>query len=421
VGEDRTDAHSVGRGSDRLTIADAAALLRVHKNTIRNRIKNGTYKAEKVITERGPTYLIERESLLTNVTTSALSSTSQQLVSTQGMEFVQELLRPFVRELGQVREELGAERARRLTAEERTASLEAELETLREPQELSSDQREFLRHLRAELASGRLYPATGDREETESEYWEAMQRKRFLLLIFLFLTVVGAGLSVPLVAASSFSCPSSGIPWSVLVLGLLLLPPLYGYWLGRQYILPLLSTQDARHGFLADHEPSYAARVALSARVLIGGLWTPYRIGSRYLYLAVQALEVALGTTVLSLLTKPTLESAARHYICGYSGVLQTTFGVVLLGISMFVGTFLFVVFSGLIGFARARQRLLKQLEADHATEFGTEAVREAVSSAGLGGRNPDALLGLIGLIGTILTTLSALFGLLKVFTDTGA
>jgi excisionase family DNA binding protein len=420
VGEDRTDAHSVGRGSDRLTIADAAALLRVHKNTIRNRIKNGTYKAEKVITERGPTYLIERESLLTNVTTSALSSTSQQLVSAQGMEFVQELLRPFVRELGQVREELGAERARRLTAEERTASLEAELETLREPQELSSDQREFLRHLRAELASGRLYPATGDREETESEYWEAMQRKRFLLLIFLFLTVVGAGLSVELAAAFS-SCPSLDVPWGVLVLGLLLLPPLYGYWLGRQYILPLLSKEDERHGFLADHEPSYAARVALSARVLIGGLWTPYRIGSRYLYLAVQALEVALGTTVLSLLTGSTLETAAAPYTCDYSGVLQTTFGGVLLGTSMFVGTFLFVVFSGLIGFARARQRLLKQLEADHATEFGTEAVREAVSSAGLGGRNPDALLGLIGLIGTILTTLSALFGLLKVFTDTGA
>ena len=57
MGEDRTDAHSVGRGRDRLTIAEAATLLGVHKNTIRNRIKNGSYTAEMVQTERGPSYL----------------------------------------------------------------------------------------------------------------------------------------------------------------------------------------------------------------------------------------------------------------------------------------------------------------------------------------------------------------------------
>jgi excisionase family DNA binding protein len=117
VGEGRTDAHSGGRGADRLTIAEAAALLGVHKNTIRNRIKNGSYRAELVHTERGPTYLIERDSLLTNLTTNTLSSASQELVSQQAMEFVQELLRPFVSELGEIREELGAERVRREMAE----------------------------------------------------------------------------------------------------------------------------------------------------------------------------------------------------------------------------------------------------------------------------------------------------------------
>jgi excisionase family DNA binding protein len=135
VGEDRTGAHSVGRDRDRLTIAEAATLLGVHKNTVRNRIKNGSYRAEMVQTERGPTYLIERESLLTNLTTNTLSSASQELVSQSGIEFVQELLRPFVSELGEVREELGAERARRQIAEERAAALEAELEALREPRE----------------------------------------------------------------------------------------------------------------------------------------------------------------------------------------------------------------------------------------------------------------------------------------------
>jgi excisionase family DNA binding protein len=135
VGEDRTDAHSVGRRVDRLTIAEAAALLGVHKNTVRNRIKNGSYRAEMVQTERGPTYLIERESLLTNLNANTLSSASQELVSQPAMEFVQELLRPFVSELGEVREELGAERARRQMAEERVASLAAELEAFREPRE----------------------------------------------------------------------------------------------------------------------------------------------------------------------------------------------------------------------------------------------------------------------------------------------
>ena len=137
MGEDRTHAHSVGRDGDRLTIAEAAALLGVHKNTVRNRIKNGSYRAEMVQTERGPTYLIERESLLTNLNTNTLSSASQELVSNQAMEFVQDLLRPFVRELGEVREELGAERARRQMAEQRAAALEAELEALKEPQESS--------------------------------------------------------------------------------------------------------------------------------------------------------------------------------------------------------------------------------------------------------------------------------------------
>src|SRR5215203_5774958 len=111
--EESRDTNNIGRGGDRLTIAEAAALLGVHKNTVRNRIKSGSYRAEIVHTERGPTYLIERTSLLTNLNTNTLSSASQEVVSPQAMEFVQELLRPFVSELGEVREQLGAERARR--------------------------------------------------------------------------------------------------------------------------------------------------------------------------------------------------------------------------------------------------------------------------------------------------------------------
>jgi excisionase family DNA binding protein len=130
VGEDRIDAHRGGKDRDRLTIAEAAALLGVHKNTVRNRIKDGTYQAELIQTERGPTYLIKRESLLPSLTTNTLSSASQEVVSPQAMDFLQELLRPFVGELGAVREELGAERARRQMAQERVADLEADVADL---------------------------------------------------------------------------------------------------------------------------------------------------------------------------------------------------------------------------------------------------------------------------------------------------
>jgi hypothetical protein len=52
------------------------------------------------------------------------------------MEFVQKLSRPFVNELEEIREELGAERGRRQMAEQRAAALEAELEAPTEARKL---------------------------------------------------------------------------------------------------------------------------------------------------------------------------------------------------------------------------------------------------------------------------------------------
>ena len=142
-----TDAHNEETGggtvTGRLTISEAAAFLGVHKNTVRNRIKDGTYEAEKVLTERGETYYIDRESLLKahrdNPANTTLPSASQQVGSVQGMEFARELLRPFIEELGTVREELGAERARRKASEQRALAAEdlaaALTEELRQTQE----------------------------------------------------------------------------------------------------------------------------------------------------------------------------------------------------------------------------------------------------------------------------------------------
>ena len=113
-----------------LSIAEAATLLGVHRNTIRNRLQAGRYKAHKVVTSQGTTYAIERASLgqpPPNGYTPPLSSpvrdnpshlaqggalapTDQQA---QAEAVVQRLLAPFIAELGEVREELGRVKAER--------------------------------------------------------------------------------------------------------------------------------------------------------------------------------------------------------------------------------------------------------------------------------------------------------------------
>ena len=121
---------------DTLTIRQVATLLNCHPNTVRNRIKSGAYKAEKVITERGETYMIPR-SELSDSTTNRLPSASQSQSLPDVREAMRAMLEPFVRELGDVREELGRERERREAAERRNEDLERELREAREPLEAS--------------------------------------------------------------------------------------------------------------------------------------------------------------------------------------------------------------------------------------------------------------------------------------------
>jgi len=113
---------------DTLTIRQAAALLNVHPNTVRNRIKSGVYQAGKVITERGETYMIARSELARDLNTNKLPNASQSQSLPDVRETIQAMLEPFVRELGDVREELGRERERRERAE-------AELQALRQERE----------------------------------------------------------------------------------------------------------------------------------------------------------------------------------------------------------------------------------------------------------------------------------------------
>jgi hypothetical protein len=138
VEEGRAEANNIGSAVDRVTIAQAATLLGVHPNTIRNRVKAGVYEAEKVVTENGQTWMIERNSLLNNPLPKGSQQTPlqrQPQAEVQTTEIVRELLRPFVEDLGRVREELGAERVRREQAERERDELAAKLRELQEPRE----------------------------------------------------------------------------------------------------------------------------------------------------------------------------------------------------------------------------------------------------------------------------------------------
>jgi len=123
----------VDERAEYVTIVEAATLLGVHRNTVRNRIKAGRYKAHKLVTPQGETYALRRDSLglpLPSPTNGAAQpligavhtnppdpTQSAPLVGTdqqaQADAIVQRLLAPFIAELGTVREELGRVKAER--------------------------------------------------------------------------------------------------------------------------------------------------------------------------------------------------------------------------------------------------------------------------------------------------------------------
>lgn len=136
--EDRTEVNHSVTGTDRVTITEAATLLGAHPNTVRGRVKAGIYDAEKVATEHGLTWMIDRNSLVNQPLPKDSQSTPLQMVNPAAAtpaEMAQELLRPFVEDLGRVREELGAERVRREQAERERDELRRQLEALQETPE----------------------------------------------------------------------------------------------------------------------------------------------------------------------------------------------------------------------------------------------------------------------------------------------
>ncbi len=136
MGEGQTKVNESVRGKGRVTITEAATLLGVHPNTVRGRVKAGLYRAEKVATEHGLTWMIDPDSLVNEPIPRDSQPHPSQEVNPNAvtpMEMVQDLLRPFVEDLGRVREELGAERVRREQAERERDALRRQLEALQVP------------------------------------------------------------------------------------------------------------------------------------------------------------------------------------------------------------------------------------------------------------------------------------------------
>jgi excisionase family DNA binding protein len=121
VGEDRTEGAQ--QGKDYLTVGEAAKLLGVHRNTVHHRIKVGRITAHKVVEGEREVYRIERDSLGVGRTSAdvrtldAQRTTASEELSRMIATRLDEIVRDYTHELGDLREELGAERARREMAE----------------------------------------------------------------------------------------------------------------------------------------------------------------------------------------------------------------------------------------------------------------------------------------------------------------
>jgi len=141
VGEERTEGAQ--QVKQYVTVGEAARLLGVHRNTIHHRIKVGRINAHKVVEGEREVYRIDLDSLgvrRTSVdvrTLDARRPTGEDLAQAMATR-LEDIMHTYVRELGDLREQLGGERARRQMAEERVADLKAELEALRAPETAES-------------------------------------------------------------------------------------------------------------------------------------------------------------------------------------------------------------------------------------------------------------------------------------------
>ena len=188
MGEDRTEgAQQDDSPKEYVTVGEAAKLLGIHRNTVHHRIKAGRITAHKVVEGEREVYRVERDSLGVGRTSAhvhtldAQRTTASEELSRMIAARLDEIVRDYTHELGDLREELGAERARREMAETTLREGMAEERRRREEAERERDglRRELFAlrgreevHETAEEQQGRGEPgpATGGAQESPEAF-----------------------------------------------------------------------------------------------------------------------------------------------------------------------------------------------------------------------------------------------------------
>ena len=170
MGEDRTEGAQ--QGKDYLTVGEAAKLLGVHRNTVHHRIKVGRITAHKVVEGEREVYRIERDSLGVGRTSAdvrtldAQRTTASEELSRMIATRLDEIVRDYTHELGDLREELGAERARREMAE---STLREGMAEERRRREEAERERDYLRRELFGLREPRESPETAEEQQGRGE------------------------------------------------------------------------------------------------------------------------------------------------------------------------------------------------------------------------------------------------------------
>jgi len=173
VGEDRTEgAQQDDSPKEYVTVGEAAKLLGIHRNTVHHRIKSGRITAHKVVEGGREVYRVERDSLGVGRTSAhmhtldAQRTTASEELSRLIATRLDEIVRDYTHEVGDLREELGAERARREMAE--STLREGMVEERRRCEEAERERDDLRRELYA-LREARKSPETVEEERERAE------------------------------------------------------------------------------------------------------------------------------------------------------------------------------------------------------------------------------------------------------------